>query len=54
MRGKIESKIEKDKIILKKQEISVNILDDPEIEGLFLIETKLKFFDKVVKIPGWV
>jgi len=48
----VSSKIEKDKIIYKTQEIAVNILDDSDIAGLFMIETKLKSFDRKVKIPG--
>ena len=52
LRGKTECKIEKNRVIYKTHELSVNIMDDDELSGLFLIETKLKGFDRNVQLPG--
>ena len=51
LKVKVKSKIEKDRTIYKTQEISINILNNKNIIGLFLIETKLKRFDKNIQIP---
>ena len=40
-------------MIYKIQEISINILNNKNIIGLFLIETKLKRFDKNIQIPQY-
>lgn len=36
LRGKTECKIEKNRVIYKTHELSVNIMDDDELSGLFL------------------